>query len=333
MLHKAYRSVCQGFLFLGFFSSLSFSAEGQVPGDKPSEEELGVEYMVQCAAMTKYMAYVVGTAENPGIKSEDVAAIFDFELIYADRREKQGRSSTRYERTGRKILSNGDAHNYDERRLKNSEHDWTNDYFSQGIVEHRKILATLPVDQKYNPTPELLNPLYLPLLGPNDVYLGADTNDTLKDVFLTEELHDSVALAEAVKLGIWIHGRDKDFVSVIRFEGKQGGMPTETQCRIQKPLMPALDKCDPFKNSDLLCITKTKWKKHEKSSFWLPVEIESAEIHRYHRNSYEAKIYWWIDDEVPDEVFEFEDFKKAVIRRSKAHEMVKTLKDSLEKQE
>jgi hypothetical protein len=217
--------------------------------------------------------------------------------------------------------------------LKNSEHDWTNDYFSQGIVEHRKILATLPVDQKYNPTPELLNPLYLPLLGPNDVYLGADTNDTLKDVFLTEELHDSVALAEAVKLGIWIHGRDKDFVSVIRFEGKQGGMPTETQCRIQKPLMPALDKCDPFKNSDLLCITKTKWKKHEKSSFWLPVEIESAEIHRYHRNSYEAKIYWWIDDEVPDEVFEFEDFKKAVIRRSKAHEMVKTLKDSLEKQE
>jgi hypothetical protein len=107
MLHKAYRSVCQGFLFLGFFSSLSFSAEGQVPGDKPSEEELGVEYMVQCAAMTKYMAYVVGTAEDPGTKSEDVAAIFDFELIYADRREKQGRSSTRIERTGREILSNG----------------------------------------------------------------------------------------------------------------------------------------------------------------------------------------------------------------------------------
>jgi hypothetical protein len=87
MLHKAYPSVCQGFLFLGFFSSLSFSAEGQVPGDKPSEEELGVEYMVQCAAMTKYMAYVVGTAENPGIMTEDVAAIFDFELIYADRHQ------------------------------------------------------------------------------------------------------------------------------------------------------------------------------------------------------------------------------------------------------
>jgi hypothetical protein len=43
--------------------------------------------MVQCAAMTKYMAYVVGTAENPGIKTEDVAAIFDFELIYADRHQ------------------------------------------------------------------------------------------------------------------------------------------------------------------------------------------------------------------------------------------------------
>jgi hypothetical protein len=36
---------------------------------------------------------------------------------------------------------------------------------------------------------------------------------------------------------------------------------------------------------------------------------------------------------VPDEVFDFEDFKKAVIRRSKAHEMIKTLKDLLEKKE
>ena len=330
MLFETCKSTLRASALIIFVCFAGFPAQGQIAGDKPSEEELGVEYLVQCAAMTKYMAYVVGTAEDPGTKSEDVAAIFDFELIYADRREKQGRSSTRIERTGREILSNGDARNYDERRLKNSEHDWTNNYFSRGIVEHRKFLATLPVGQKYNPTPELLNPLYLPLLGPNDIYYGADTNDTLKDVFLTEEIHDSVALAEAVKLGIWIHGRDKDFVSAIRFDGKQGGMPTENQCRIQKPLVPALDKCDPLKNSDLLSITKTKWKKHEKSSFWLPVEIESAEIHRYHRNSYEAKIYWWIDDEVPDEVFEFEDFKKAVIRRSKAHQMVETLKESLE---
>ena len=35
--------------------------------------------------------------------------------------------------------------------------------------------------------------------------------------------------------------------------------------------------------------------------------------------------------EVPDEVFEFEDFKKAVVRHSKAHEMVETLKESLDK--
>jgi hypothetical protein len=40
----------------------------------------------------------------------------------------------------------------------------------------------------------------------------------------------------------------------------------------------------------------------------------------------------WIDDEVPDEIFELSDFKKAVIRRSKAHEMVETLRDSLDPQ-
>ncbi|MFO0410404.1 MAG: hypothetical protein ACK50R_02050, partial [Planctomycetota bacterium] len=181
MLREAFSLACRCSLYLGLLAFPGISVLGQTDGNKPSEEELGVEYMVQCAAMTKYMAYVVGTAEDPGGNSEDVAEIFDFEIIYAFRREKQGQSSTRIERTGRKIRSDGGADNVDERRLKNSEHDWTNDYFSQGIVEHRKILATLPVDQKYNPTPELLNPLYLPLLGPNDVYLGADTNDTLKD--------------------------------------------------------------------------------------------------------------------------------------------------------
>ena len=330
MLFETCKSTLRASALIIFVCFAGFPAQGQIAGDKPSEEELGVEYLVQCAAMTKYMAYVVGTAENPGIKTEDVAAIFDFELIYADRREKQGRSSTRYERTGRKIKSSGYAENYDERRLRDFEHDWTQKgIFSREIIDHRKLLNTLPVDQKYEPTPELLNPLYLPLLGPNVIYYGVDTNNTLKEVFLPEEFHDSASIGEATE-GVWIGGIDKSWVEIIRFDSKQGSMPTVTSARIQKPRVPSLDKCDPIKNSDPLSITKTKWKKYEKSGFWLPTEIESAEVHRYHINSYEVKIYWWIDDEVPDEIFEFEDFKKAVIRRSKAHEMVETLKESLD---
>ena len=330
MLFETCKSTLRASALIIFVCFAGFPAQGQIAGDKPSEEELGVEYLVQCAAMTKYMAYVVGTAENPGIKTEDVAAIFDFELIYADRREKQGRSSTRYERTGRKITSSGYAENYDERRLRDFEHDWTQKgIFSREIIDHRKLLNTLPVDQKYEPTPELLNPLYLPLLGPNVIYYGVDTNNTLKEVFLPEEFHDSASIGEATE-GVWIGGIDKSWVEIIRFDSKQGSMPTVTSARIQKPRVPSLDKCDPIKNSDPLSITKTKWKKHDKSSFWLPTEIESAEVHRHHKNSYEVKIYWWIDDEVPDEIFDFEDFKKAVIRRSKAHEMVETLKESLD---
>ena len=330
MLFETCKSTLRASALIIFVCFAGFPAQGQIAGDKPSEEELGVEYLVQCAAMTKYMAYVVGTAENPGIKTEDVAAIFDFELIYADRREKQGRSSTRYERTGRKITSSGYAENYDERRLRDFEHDWTQKgIFSREIIDHRKLLNTLPVDQKYEPTPELLNPLYLPLLGPNVIYYGVDTNNTLKEVFLPEEFHDSASIGEATE-GVWIGGIDKSWVEIIRFDSNQGSMPTVTSARIQKPRVPSLDKCDPIKNSDPLSITKTKWKKYEKSGFWLPTEIESAEVHRYHKKSYEVKIYWWIDDEVPDELFEFEDFKKAVIRRSKAHEMVEKLKESLD---
>ena len=330
MLFETCKSTLRASALIIFVCFAGFSAQGQIAGDKPSEEELGVEYLVQCAAMTKYMAYVVGTAEDPGTKSEDVAAIFDFELIYADRREKQGRSSTRYERTGRKITSSGYAENYDERRLRDFEHDWTQKgIFSREIIDHRKLLNALPVDQKYEPTPELLNPLYLPLLGPNVIYYGVDTNNTLKEVFLPEEFHDSASIGEATE-GVWIGGIDKSWVEITRFDSKQGSMPTVTSARIQKPRVPSLEKCDPIKNSDPLSITKTKWKKHDKSGFWLPTEIESAEVHRYHKNSYEVKIYWWIDDEVPDEIFEFEDFKKAVIRRSKAHQMVETLKESLD---
>ena len=328
MVYEGYRLARRGVLFLGLFSCLSFSAKGQVPGDKPSEEELGVEYLVQLAEMPRYMAYMVGTYERPGIRQDDIASIFDFEMIYAFRKEKQGKSTTRFERVGREITSSGDAKNYDERRLKNSEHDWKNDYFSQGIVDEKKILDALPLGQRYEPTPEFLNPLYLPIFGPNFIPDGAPSI-YLKDMMPPGQMYDSASIGD-VTLGIWIAG-DKEFLNSYQFDGRQGGMPTQCSTRSRKLRVPPLDKGDPIKNSDPFDITRTKWKKHEKSDYWLPTEIESAEVHRYHRASYDMKIYWWIDDEVPDEVFEFEDFKKAVIRRSKAHEMVETLKESLEK--
>ena len=327
MFCDACRMACLGILFVGLASVPSFSAQGQIAGDKPSEEELGVEYLVQLAEMSRYMAYMVGTYERPGIKQDDIASIFDFEMIYAFRKEKQGKSTTRFERTGREITSSGDAKNYDERRLKNSEHDWKNDYFSQGIVDEKKILDALPLGQRYEPTPEFLNPLYLPIFGPNFIPDG-DPSIYLKDMMPPGQMYDSASIGD-VTLGIWIAG-DKEFLNSFQFDGRQGGMPTQCSTRSRKLRVPPLDKGDPIRNSDPFDITRTKWKKHEKSDYWLPTEIESAEVHRYHRASYDMKIYWWIDDEVPDEVFEFEDFKKAVIRRSKAHEMVETLKDSLD---
>ena len=332
MLFETYKFPFRAILLISFVCLTSFPVQGQVSGDKPLEEELGVEYLVQLAEMPRYMAYMVGTAESPGIEDKDTALIFDFEYIYAFRRDKQGKSSTRCERTGRKITSIGNAHNYDERRLKNFEHDWTQEgNYSTGIVDAKKLLDSAPPELKWEPQPEFLNPLYLPIVGPNFVLLGGDTSIGLKYAMPPGQMHDSASLGEDTTLGIWVAGDYKEFASIIRFDYKQGGMPTQTLSRLQKPGKPSLDKCDPIKDSDPFDITKTKWKKHEKSGYWLPTEIESTEIHRKHKNSCEVKIYWWIDDEVPDEVFDFEDFKKAVIRRSKAHEMIETLKESLEK--
>ena len=105
MLFETCKSTLRASAIIIFVCFAGFPAQGQIAGDKPSEEELGVEYLVQLAEMPRYMAYMVGTYERPGIKDEDDASIFDFELIYAYRREKQGKSSTRFERTGRKITS------------------------------------------------------------------------------------------------------------------------------------------------------------------------------------------------------------------------------------
>jgi hypothetical protein len=200
------------------------------------------------------------------------------------------------------------------------------------IVDAKKLLETVRPEEKWDPEPSFINPLYLPLHGPN-VHIFVNEDFNFNYAMPIGQLHNSASLGDDVTLGVWITGDPKEFANVIRFDGKQGGVPTEVSSRMSKPGKPTLDKCDPIKDSDPFDITKTKWKKHEKSGYWLPTEIESAEVHRYHKASYEVKIYWWIDDEVPDEVFEFEDFKKAVIRRSKAHEMVETLKESLEKKE
>ena len=216
--------------------------------------------------------------------------------------------------------------------MKNYEHDWIQEgNYRRQIVDAKKLLATVRPEDKWDPEPEFVNPLYLPVFGPNGIYYGGDDLIGLRNTMPTGQMHHSASFGDEVTLGVWITGNEKEFANVIRFDGKQGGMPTEVSSRMSKPGKPSLDKCDPIKDSDPFDITKTKWKKHEKSGYWLPTEIESAEVHRYHKASYDLKIYWWIDDEVPDEVFEFEDFKKAVVRRSKAHEMVETLKESLEK--
>ncbi|MFN5273373.1 MAG: hypothetical protein ACK5E3_09215 [Planctomycetota bacterium] len=342
MFNEAHKLVCRGGPFIGLFAFLSFSVQAQETGEKPLEDELGVEYIAQVAEISKYMAYMVGTYERPGIKDEDIAAITDFEMIYAFQRGKQGKSSTRFERTGRKILSDGYGDNYDERRLKNWEHDWIQngnfrrqiyDYkreHEKQMVEFKRLLdpnsSSLPL---YNPEPEFLDPLFLPLGGAN-IWLGAE-GMTFNHPMPVGQLHDSASLGDGVTLGVWIVGEYKEYANIILFDRKQGGVPIHYSSRMKKPRVPPLDKCDPIKNSDPFDNTKTKWKKHEKSGYWLPTEIESAEVHRYHRASYDMKIYWWINDEVPDEIFELEDFKKAVIRRSKAHEMIETLKDSLDK--
>ena len=83
MLREVYRFAGYCILYVGLVVFMGFSVEAQVPGDKPSEEELGVEYLVQLAEMPRYMAYMVGTYERPGIKQDDIASIFDFEMIYA----------------------------------------------------------------------------------------------------------------------------------------------------------------------------------------------------------------------------------------------------------
>jgi hypothetical protein len=333
MLFETCKSALRASVLISFVCLAGFPVQGQIAGDKPSEEELGVEYLVQLAEMPRYMAHMVGTYESPGIKDEDDASIFDFELIYAYRREKQGKSSTRFERTGRKITSSGHSENYDERRLKTNQHDWIQEgNYRRQIVDAKKLLETVRPEDKWDPEPSFIHPLYLPLHGPN-AHIFGNEDFNCNCAMPIGQLYNSASLGNEVTLGVWITGDQKEFANVIQFDGKQGGMPTQVSSRMSRPGKPPLDKCDPIKDSDPFDITKTKWKKHEKSGYWLPTEIESAEVHRYHKASYEVKIYWWIDDEVPDEVFEFEDFKKAVIRRSKAHEMIKTLKDSLEKKE
>jgi hypothetical protein len=129
-------------------------------------------------------------------------------------------------------------------------------------------------------------------------------------------------------LGVWLTGDEGDIACVYTFDHRYGGMPTEHVARVDKRGFFPLDKTSSLKQTVVYQQQKTKWALHKKSGYWLPVEIESSDHHRTSEESYEVKIHWWIDDEVPDEIFDLKDLKKAVIRASKAHEMIEDLKDT-----
>ena len=91
-----------------------------------------------------------------------------------------------------------------------------------------------------------------------------------------------------------------------------------------------LDKLDPYGSTRPYSKTVIQWTKHSASGYWLPSAIESEELGK-NGSSYTIKVQWWVNEEVPEEIFGFEDFKKAVLRRSKAHELIQLRKDSKSK--
>jgi len=311
-------------LFAGLATQNSFA---QTKSKSDREENLGIEYAIQYAEMTRYMVYVVGTEDD---QEGNRAAFFNFEAIYAYRGEDKGRSTERFEKIGHWIASDDTTRDINERSLKDFEHDWIERY---GNITDVKLLdPSKNPDDFYTPVVGF-DPFALPITYTKTIGKAGASRACLDYMMPVGQMYESISKGGGVDLGVWYHGPNKDLaITVFQFDEKFGGMPTELSMRLRKKGRPggALDKPDPYGTTEPYLKTKTSWVKHAESGFWLPTAIESEELTRNPR-SYTIQLMWWIGKEVPDEVFGLDDFKKAVLKRSKAHELIDIRKETADK--
>jgi hypothetical protein len=300
-----------------------------------SDDDRALEYAaklaVSQASLEKYFAHFRLSVELDD--GENLPSLVDAQGFFARRR--QG-NVVRFEEWGDYTDFHGDkdgATDYRYRRLLAVD---GHEYSQRG--DSRNSLAKF-VDLTKTPVKVSRYPIYDPLLlvgegtgiflvGYNHIGEGKiSAGLELDRLFPATGFVGGFSIPDSASLrAVWGYGRiggnkDFSFMGEIFFDAKQGFRPGEIRYYL---FHPDLDLKNPRKSSTPYSISRFEWIEKDRE-VWLPVKIDlrsTAFNDKSNKKSYSLDVDWWINDEVPEAAFTFDDIVKSEIGDSVLNQMV-----------
>jgi hypothetical protein len=280
-------------------------------------DRMSLNYTLQYAEMDRYLVNVLGTGETHDPKS---TCIDDFEYVFAYSKGKtKADDRERVEQNQTVLCNSGNKVKDTRRELTVRDHLWVGSASADVWDE-----LAIPMEQRRwsNYT---WDPFAMPLENWGVLSVARKNyRDVVNYQMPSGWLFKGEIDEFKRRIGYWHHGRNKDlgYVRII-FDPRVGGMPVEKRSRaFEPPSSRELNPENPTVGTCLHELNETKWYRHPNGKY-LPKEVACWRFYRDGRVSgWKMEMEWWLDEEVPEAVFELEDFRKSRTRNSIVNELI-----------
>lgn len=287
--------------------------------DEPTDLELvdqaSVNFAVRHHSIDRYLVVAEGFTDCSENENQVVG---DFEYFYAfsDDGNDPSRVRERVENSSIVLSTSGGTYPREVRQLKSDGKYWMNS--GADIFDVLKLPLDVP-----RPTPPVVwDPFTLPVSFWSTLRLPFPDYRNLESYVMTPGRLFSASVSEKHLTGRWKLGKPKEYgFCEITFDRNQENVPIRMRVYSYKPGVDSVNDKTFQRNSVLSCEAVSQWKKL-KSGALVPEIVECVEMtDRRSPSSWKVKMQWWVEDEVPKEVFTAEDFARSHVRDSVIHRL------------
>lgn len=317
-LLRTYPTLTAATILLVFVTKVTavYAEDGSSDSTRDKVEAASFAYIGQYAEMERYLVVVHGETEW----SEDrIGGAGNFVYKFAFNKGRTSKEDRlRIQHNGSNDLSDGrTAPDWNAWRLKIKDHDW------RGHGGHGSDVAGKKPEE-LGTAVKAWDPFGMPLDYWATLRVGKD-DATLRRIVDFVMPVGKMAHAEidgfGRRIGIWRHGNPRELGYIeLTFDPKFGDMPTVLVNRSLKAGFKKVDVSRPKACTELYQRNETKWFEHHTGKF-LPLETKCVKF-RGDAAGWRLRYEWWLDDEVPDEVFTLQDVLNAASGQSVVDQLI-----------
>ena len=304
------RSIIFCLLFVCCLSLSAMAQEGALGAVTQRVEDAALAYTAQYAELERYLVVVYGSDETQTFYSD-----FRYVFAYAKGKSKD-EDQERVDIVRSRTYASGNESHRNLSQLIEKDHFWTRTGANAGDIFHR------PVEERAG----LIDP-WDPYSMPIDYWLrpyykDRDYREIVNFIMPAGEHFDAELTEDGKLVGRWRHGVSQLLgYNEVTFDPAMGNMPVQLTMRDLTGKHRDFNAENAKERTTTYQINKSEWFKHP-TGLYLP-KVVSCQLYDNEPAGWRLRMLWWLNDEVPEEVFTIEDVVKAHLNSSVVERLIR----------